>query len=64
MTWFVNNLGTIVVALVLIALVTVTVRSMLADKRQGKSSCGCRCSSCPMGSACHRASTGKDQVRN
>ncbi|MBO4898749.1 MAG: FeoB-associated Cys-rich membrane protein [Lachnospiraceae bacterium] len=63
MNWFINNLGTIAVALVLIAIITVTIRSMLSDKRKGKSSCGCRCSSCPMGASCHRAPAGQGSAR-
>lgn len=48
------NIGTIIVAVVLIIIVTVIISKMFRDKKQGKSSCGCNCSSCPMANECHK----------
>lgn len=44
--------ATIIISLILAAIVFFIVRKMVKDKKQGKSSCGCNCSSCPMGGCC------------
>ncbi|MBP5306088.1 MAG: FeoB-associated Cys-rich membrane protein [Lachnospiraceae bacterium] len=43
-----ENLGTIVVSLILILAVVLIIRSMINDKKQGKSSCGGNCAGCKM----------------
>jgi hypothetical protein len=53
MSWLSANLGTIVVGLVLVAVVAAVVHHMWKGKKQGKSSCGCDCSSCGGCPACH-----------
>ena len=52
--WIGENMGTIVVSIALIALVAGIVIRMRKDRKQGKSSCGCSCGSCPMSGASHR----------
>ncbi len=52
--WFAENAGTIIVSLALAGLVAAIIKKLAEDHRRGKSSCGCRCGSCPMASACHR----------
>ena len=42
------NIGTIVIALILIAAVVFAVRSIVMQKKKGRCSCGCDCGSCPM----------------
>ena len=54
MQWLFDNLGTVLVALALLGVVTAIVRRLIRDRRQGKSACGCNCASCPMGGACHK----------
>ena len=54
MNWFAENIGTVVVTIILIAVVALVVRKMISDKRKGKSSCGNTCASCPMSGSCHR----------
>ena len=54
--WIVENAGTIIVSIALIALVTGIVIRMRKDRKQGKSSCGCNCGCCPMAGSCHRQS--------
>lgn len=44
--------ATIIISLILAAIVFFIVKKMVKDKKQGKSSCGCNCSSCPMGGCC------------
>lgn len=51
--WLASNwVNILVIALVAIA-VFFAVRSMIKDKKAGKSSCGCNCSHCAMAGKCH-----------
>ncbi len=52
--WLANNIGTIVVTIILAAIVAVIVYRMVKDKKKGKSSCGCGCANCPMSGKCHK----------
>ena len=47
------NIGTIIIALILIAVVTMIILKLKNDKKSGKSSCGCGCSGCPNSALCH-----------
>ena len=51
--WIGANLGTILICLVLIAIVTFIVHYLVRQKKQGKSSCGCNCAHCAMHGSCH-----------
>ena len=46
--------GTILVSLALAALVIRIIAGLRKDRKQGKSSCGCNCGSCPMAGSCHK----------
>jgi hypothetical protein len=50
----IDNAGTILVSLALIGLVAWIVAGLRKNKKQGKSSCGCNCGSCPMSGSCHK----------
>ncbi len=50
--WLTQNIGTIIILLILIAVVTGIVLGMIKDKKQGKSSCGGNCAHCKMCTAC------------
>ena len=52
--WIVNNLSTIVISFVLLAVVTLIVIKTVADKRNGKATCGCGCQNCAMKDSCHK----------
>ena len=52
----INNAGTIIVSLLLIGMVTAILIKLRKDKKQGKSTCGCSCGSCPMAGTCHKQS--------
>ena len=47
-------MGTAIVILVLAAVVALIVFSIVRDRKAGKSSCGCKCSCCPMAGQCHK----------
>lgn len=54
MDYIINNLGTIVVFLILLFVVFLIFKKMRRDKLAGKScSCGTSCGSCPGSSVCH-----------
>jgi len=53
-TWIAQNIANILVVVVLIAIVTGILWKLISDKRKGKSSCGCGCSSCTMGDLCKK----------
>ena len=54
--WICENISTILVSLVLLAVVILIVRGMIRDKKQGKSSCGGNCASCGGCCGCHKDS--------
>ena len=48
-------LGTVVVALILAAVLTLIIVKMVKNKKAGKSSCSCgACQGCPNAACCHR----------
>ena len=51
--WLQNNLGTIIVALIVAVLFAAVIVKMIKDKKAGKSTCGGSCESCGMSGACH-----------
>ena len=54
MAWLAENLGTIVISLILLAVVAAIIISMVRDKKTGKSSCGCDCAHCGCCVSCHK----------
>ncbi len=56
LTFLAENLSTIVVALVLIAVVAAIVVYLRKCKKQGRSTCGANCAHCAMHGTCHEAS--------
>ncbi|MBO4927187.1 MAG: FeoB-associated Cys-rich membrane protein [Clostridiales bacterium] len=63
-TWLSENLGTIVISLVLLAIVAGIILSIWRDKKKGKSSCGCNCGHCAMSGTCHQAAGSKKTASN
>ena len=51
--WLIENLGSIVVVLVLIAIVSDIIVHMIRQKRSGKGGCGCGCDGCANSGYCH-----------
>jgi len=54
MTWLAENISTIVICIILIAVVACIIMSMVRDKKKGKSSCGAGCASCALHGKCHK----------
>ena len=48
-----NNIGTIAVAAVLIAVLAAIALKIIRDRKNGRSACSCGCSGCPMSEKCH-----------
>ncbi len=53
LAWLSDNIGTIIVSLILICIVTAVIVKMVKDKKSGKGSCGCGCEHCAMHGKCH-----------
>ena len=53
LAWLTENIATIIICAVLIAVVSAIIVSMIKNKKKGKSSCGCGCTDCPMSGSCH-----------
>ena len=51
--WINENVGTILICMGLIVIVALIVRSLIRQKKQGKSSCGAGCAHCAMHGQCH-----------
>lgn len=49
-----ENLATVLIAAVLLAVLAGIVLFMRKNKKQGKSACGCGCANCPMSGECHK----------
>jgi len=45
-SWIVQNIGNIAVVLILVLAVTLIIRGLVKDRKQGKSPCGCDCGKC------------------
>jgi hypothetical protein len=56
LTWLATNLGTIIISILLIAVVSLIIIKMISDRKSGKSSggCGCGCEHCAMHGKCHK----------
>ncbi len=52
--WLTENLGTIIISLILLAVVAAIIISMIRDRKKGKSSCGCDCAHCGGCCTCHK----------
>lgn len=48
-----DNIGNIVVVVILLIAVFFAVRSIVRRRRSGKGSCSCGCDGCPSRSTCH-----------
>ena len=57
--WLTQNIGTIIILLILIAMITAIVYVLIKDKKQGKSTCGGNCAQCKMCTACKNVSNGE-----
>lgn len=53
LTWFMENMATIVISAVMVIVVATVIAGMVRNRRKGKSSCGCGCAGCAMNGACH-----------
>lgn len=53
--WIIENAGTIIISLILVAIVTGVIFSIIRDKKMGRSTCGGSCASCKMCAACRQA---------
>ena len=52
--WLASNWVNILVIALVAVMVFFAARSLIKDKKAGKSSCGCNCSHCALAGKCHR----------
>lgn len=48
-----ENGGSIVIGVLLLSVIACVVWQLMRNRKQGKTSCGCDCSSCPSCGLCH-----------
>lgn len=51
--WLKDNLGTIIVGAVVLAVIASIIAFKIRANKKGKRSCGCGCNSCAMKDVCH-----------
>lgn len=51
--WIMENMATIIISAVLMAIVAAVIAGIVRDKKKGESSCGCGCAGCAMNGSCH-----------
>lgn len=54
MDWILENIGTILVLLVVLLVIGGAIATVVKNKRSGKSGCGCGCANCALKGQCHR----------
>ncbi|MGI5896619.1 MAG: FeoB-associated Cys-rich membrane protein [Oscillospiraceae bacterium] len=54
LTWLSENISSILIGVVLLAVVAAVILYMVRNRRKGKSSCGCGCAGCSMNGCCHQ----------
>ncbi len=52
-TWLKENIGTIIALIAVIAVIALIVKSIVKDKKQGRSTCGSNCAHCANAGMCH-----------
>lgn len=52
------SVGTIIITLVLVGIVTLVIVGMVRDRKKGKASCCGGCAHCAMAGMCHKAKEG------
>lgn len=50
--FFAENIGTIVICIILIVIVALIIKSLIKDKKAGRNSCGCKCAGCANAGTC------------
>lgn len=53
LTWISENIATIIICVILLAVIAAIIGKMVRDKKKGKFSCGCGCANCAMNGSCH-----------
>jgi len=56
-----ENIGTIIVCIILIVIVALIIMKLVRDKKNHKTSCGCSCSTCPGAQTCHPDKHNEDE---
>ena len=62
--WLSNNIGTIIVAVIVFGLFIGLVIKFYIDKKRGKLSCGCGCEDCAMKNSCNQKKERKENKKD
>ncbi len=54
-TFITENLGTILIGVVLAAIVAAIIVALVRKKKSGRTACSCGCQNCAMRDACHKS---------
>jgi len=60
LTFLKQNLGAIIVLIVLLGIISFITVRLIRAKKQGKTSCGCGCQNCAMNGKCHKIKEKKE----
>ena len=63
LSWLTENLGSLIIGLVLLAIVAAIVAGRVRKCKMSSGGCSCGCSGCPMSGSCHGGGTGCDGKR-
>ena len=61
--FFVNNWGTLLAGVIVLAVVILVIVKLIRDKKKGKKACGCDCGHCAASAGCHRGTTSGAQSK-
>ena len=51
--FFVNNWGTLLAGVIVLAVVILVIVKLIRDKKMGNQACGCECGHCAASAGCH-----------
>lgn len=52
--WLQQNIGTVIVCIVMLIVISLLLIKAIRDKKKGKSFCGCGCKNCAMHDKCNK----------
>ncbi len=58
--WLSENIATVAVSAVLLAIVGLVIFKMIKDRKKGVGGCGCGCGGCAMSEYCHKKGDNKN----
>ncbi len=63
LAWLSEYLGTVIAALLLLAVIAAVTVSLVRAKKAGRSTCGANCAHCAMAGSCHNAAKNAERPK-